>query len=65
MIKVNNRDFPWSENLSVEVLLKLKKYTFPKIIVRINGKLILKEEYASTLIYDNDDVKVIHMLAGG
>lgn len=65
MIKVNNRDFPWTDNLSVKKLLKLKKYTYPKIIVKINGKYIPKEEYANTLIKDNEDVKVIHLLAGG
>jgi sulfur carrier protein len=65
MIKVNGRDFEWEEGLTVEKLLEKKRYTYPKIIVRINEKLILKEQYSSTPIYDGDDVKVIHLLAGG
>ncbi len=65
MIKVNSRDFEWEEGLTVEKLLAKKRYTYPKIIVRINEKLILKAEYASTSIQDGDDVKVIHLLAGG
>lgn len=65
MIKVNGREFEWQEGLTVEQMLDKKRYTYPKIIVKINEKLILKEQYASTVIYDGDDVKVIHLLAGG
>ncbi|MFT9496121.1 sulfur carrier protein ThiS [Anaerosolibacter sp.] len=65
MIKVNGREFEWHEGLTVEQLLDKKRYTYPKIIVKINEKLINKEQYVSTVIYDGDDVKVIHLLAGG
>ena len=65
MIKVNDRNFEWQEGLTVKKLLVLKKYTYPKIIVTINDSHITKEEYHKTLINDEDDVKVIHLLAGG
>ncbi len=65
MIKVNNRDYQWEEGLTVEKLLQQKNYTYPKLIVKINNKLIQPEEYASTAIHDGDDVKAIHLLAGG
>ncbi|SCY10769.1 sulfur carrier protein ThiS [Alkaliphilus peptidifermentans] len=65
MIKVNSKDFEWEEGLTVQVLLDKKKYTFPKIFVTINGKHIDKEDFDTTLINDGDDVKVVHLLAGG
>ncbi|KAB3531037.1 sulfur carrier protein ThiS [Alkaliphilus pronyensis] len=65
MIKVNSKDFEWEEGLTVQKLLDKKKYTFPKIYVTINGEIVEKEEYDITLIKDGDDVKVIHLLAGG
>ena len=65
MIKVNGRDHEWNKALTVNELLKRKKYTYPKIIVKINNKLIPKNKYASTLIHDGDEVQVIHLLAGG
>ncbi|GAG35747.1 unnamed protein product [marine sediment metagenome] len=65
MIKVNGRAVEWEENLIVELLLKKCKYTFPLIMVKINGKYIPKEKYKDTLIADNDDVQVIHSIAGG
>ncbi|MCG8538677.1 MAG: sulfur carrier protein ThiS [Clostridia bacterium] len=65
MIKVNGRDFQWEEGLTVEKLLEKKRYVFPKIIVRINGELIKKEDWPETIINDGDDVKAIHVFAGG
>lgn len=65
MIKVNDRDFEWEEGLTVVKLLEKKRYTFPKIIVRINGQLVKKEDWPSTIINDGDDVKAIHVFAGG
>ncbi len=65
MIKVNSRDFEWQEGMTVQRLLELKEYTYVKIFVKINGAIIEKEDYATTMIQDGDDVKVIHLLAGG
>jgi len=65
MIRVNGKDFNWEEELTVERLLEKKRYTYSRIIVKINGRLIQKDEYASTLIFDEDDVQAIHLLAGG
>jgi len=65
MIKVNGKDFEWEENMTVEDLLKKKRFTYPKIIVKINGEVIDKEEYGIKTIMDEDDIQVIHLLAGG
>ena len=65
MIKVNGRDKEWEKKLTVSLLLKKCKYTFPLIMVKINGKYIPKEEYKDTAIMDADDVQVIHSIAGG
>ena len=65
MIKVNGRDREWEKDLTVVLLLERCKYTFPLIMVKINGKYIPKEKYKDILIVDNDDVQVIHSIAGG
>ncbi|HNZ83472.1 MAG TPA: sulfur carrier protein ThiS [Sedimentibacter sp.] len=62
---MNNRDFPWEEGLTIEKIMEIKKYTFSKIIVKVNGNHIEKEEYASTIVNDGDVVEMIHLLAGG
>ena len=65
IIKLNSRDFPWEDGMTVESLMNMKKFTYSRIIVKINGKHIEQEDYTSTVINDEDDVQMIHLLAGG
>jgi sulfur carrier protein len=65
MIKLNNRDCEWQEGLTVETLMKFKNFIYARIIVSINDKYVAPEDYASTVIHDGDDVKALHLLAGG
>lgn len=65
MITVNGREFPYEEGLTVTKLLEKKKYTFKMITVKINGNVIKKDEYETTLIHDGDNVLVLHHVAGG
>jgi len=64
-MKVNGKQFKWTKEITVEELLKVKNYTFPKLVVKINGTFIPKEKYAYTFIQEDDEVQVIHLLAGG
>lgn len=65
IIRLNNRDCELKGELTVKELMKLKNFTYSRIIVSINTKFVPAEEYASTVIHDGDDVKAIHLLAGG
>lgn len=65
MIKLNNRDYEWEEGLTVRRLLQKETFTYPRLIVKVNNVLVPDEEFESTVIRDGDDVKVIHLLAGG
>lgn len=65
MIKLNNRDYEWQEGLTVEELMKLNNFTYARIIVYLNAEVVSAEDYASTMIYDGDEVKAIHLMAGG
>ena len=66
MILVNNRDeVEWEEGLTVSALLERFRYTFPHIIVKINGEVIPREQYPTRTIPDDADVWVIHLIAGG
>jgi sulfur carrier protein len=53
------------DSMSVSDLLKIKNFTFKMLIVKINNKLIKKEDFDSTFIGDNDEVAVIHLISGG
>ncbi|MEI6309243.1 MAG: sulfur carrier protein ThiS [bacterium] len=53
------------EALTVRQLLAVMRYTFPLIVVRINGELVAKSDYDSTTVGDGDKVEAIHLIGGG
>lgn len=65
MIRVNNNDFSYEENMTVDDILKKKRYMDHMIIVRINGNHVRPEDYKIKTVNDGDDVKVIHLFGGG
>lgn len=65
-ITLNNRpEILDHETLTVSDLLKVKNFTFKLLVVKVNGKLVRKEDYSHTSIKDGDDVSVIHLISGG
>jgi sulfur carrier protein len=54
-----------AERLTVAELLKLKNFTFKMLIVKINGRLVKKDEYSHSYIGNGDDVMVLHLISGG
>ena len=62
---VNNTDHPFNEGMSIKTLMEEKGFVFHRIIVKLNGKVIEDANYADTLLKDGDDVKAIHVFAGG
>lgn len=65
MIKVNTEDYPWHPGMTVKSLLDERLFTFRHIIVRINDEYVPEEEYQKVAIQDEDDVIVLHLIAGG
>lgn len=54
-----------AEKISIKELLTYKNFTFKLLVVKINGKLIKKQLYEETYIYDGDEVVVLHLISGG
>ena len=65
MICVNDEQMEWEKGITVQDVLDRRRYTFPLIVVRVNGELVPKEAYGSFRVPDNADVKVIHLISGG
>ncbi|MFW6136251.1 MAG: sulfur carrier protein ThiS [Chloroflexota bacterium] len=66
MIQVNKRkEVEWEEGMTVSALLERLNYTYPHIIVKVNGELVGREAYDTRAIPDGADVRVIHLIAGG
>jgi len=65
-ITINNREEEFDrDKLTVNEMLELKRFTYKLRIVKVNGKLIPREEYNSTYIYNKDDVQMLYLMSGG
>ena len=65
-ITLNNREELFNcEELTVTRMLEEKRFSFKLRIIKINGKLIGKENYDSAIIRDGDDVQMLYLMSGG
>jgi len=65
-ITLNNRDEEFeADSMTVSEMLEIRKFTFRLRIIKINGELIPRNKYASTLIHDGDNVQMLYLMSGG
>lgn len=65
-ILLNNRPEEFGEELlSVSEMLVKKNFSYKMRIVKINGTLIKKDKYDSTIIHDGDEVQMLYLISGG
>lgn len=62
-VQVNKKETEIEEGLTAEQLLASR--ATPKAAVWVNGKQLLKAEYASRVIVPGDDIKILRIVAGG
>lgn len=53
------------DSMTVSQLLEEKKFSFRLRIIKINGRLIKRDQYDNEHINDGDDVQVIYLMSGG
>lgn len=65
-ILLNNREeFFDGEAVSVSRMIELKKFTFRMRIIKINGILVPKDKYETTIIREGDNVQMLYLMSGG
>ncbi|MGE4290324.1 MAG: sulfur carrier protein ThiS [Salinivirgaceae bacterium] len=66
IIELNNRiETLEADQLTVNELLEWKNFTFRMLVIKINGRLVKKDQYKTTRINDGDKVMVLHLVSGG
>jgi thiamine biosynthesis protein ThiS len=66
MITINQRErIEWTPDMTVQDVLERMNYTYPEVVIRVNGEVVMNEEYDSYRVPDEADVRVIHLIAGG
>ena len=67
-IILNNREETLGTDktaITMTELFEIKKFSFKNLVVKINGELIKRDEYATASCKEGDKVDVIHMISGG
>jgi sulfur carrier protein len=65
MIRINEEKIEWREGMTVRDAMNEVKYSFPLVIVSVNGKVIEQKQLDKYIINDNDKIKVFHLISGG
>ena len=66
MITINQRErIEWTPGTTVQDVLDRMNYTYPEVVIRVNGEVVMDEAYDSYTIPDEADVRIIHLMAGG
>jgi len=65
-VTINNvPEYIDKETLTIADIIQMKRYTFPMIVVRVNGKPIKKEDFSNTFVNEGDNIQIIHLISGG
>lgn len=66
-INLNNRpeEIQGQQQITVQQLLDLKKFSYKMLLVRVNDSNIHKDDFATATINNGDKVAVIHLMTGG
>ncbi len=65
LIEVNKNTVEFVDGETVTGLLKRMNYTFPLVIVKIDGTVIPRKDFPDTTVQDGSRIEVIHLISGG
>jgi len=61
----NNKETFEQSELSIQQIMNIKNYTFKMLVVKLNGKVIEKSNFDSTIVKDGDNLIILHLISGG
>jgi len=66
VIRVNDHlDVEWTEEMAVHEVLQACGFTYPIVVVSVNGQVVPQAAYRTFPVQDGDRVRVLHLVAGG
>jgi thiamine biosynthesis protein ThiS len=60
----NSESFEKSE-MSIAEILKAKNFIFKMLVIKVNDRIIKKQEYDTTIVIEGDNVVILHLVSGG
>ena len=65
-IKVNGNSVEASDNITVDALLVEQKVKTPEYVsVELNGEILDREDFPSTIVSEGDTVEFLYFMGGG
>ncbi len=66
MIRVNGQyDVEYRPAMTVQDVLDALNFSFKMIVVKIDGRVVLRHDFATTLVPDGTEMQAIHLISGG
>jgi thiamine biosynthesis protein ThiS len=65
MIRIGEENLAWHQGLTIEELLKQVENSPHVAVVRLNGKLVSRPNFATTVVPDQAEVILLPMIVGG
>jgi len=65
MITAKGKELVWREGMTVKEVLDALGYTFPLVMVRVNGELVKKSQWTEFSVPDGASIDVQPVVAGG
>lgn len=66
MIRVNGQyEVEHRDGMTVQDVLDALKFSFRMIVVKIDGRVILRKDFGTTEVPDGAEVQAIHLISGG
>lgn len=65
MIQLNGREISGYEEQTVEELISREHFQKNRIAVEINGVIVSKREYETTVVHAGDVIEVVSFVGGG
>jgi thiamine biosynthesis protein ThiS len=65
-ILLNNRpEIFEAEALSVAEIMRIKKFSFKMLVIKLNNAFVLDHERETAIVREGDDLAIIHLESGG
>jgi len=65
MIKINDEEIKWRKGMTVRDAMNQVHFTFPLVVVSVNGMIIPPDELDNYILKDGDEIMVLHLTSGG
>ena len=61
----NNEEVFQGDTMTVSEMLTARSFTFRLRVIKVNGRLISREEYDTFIIREGDNVQMHYLMSGG